>query len=150
MRNQTQTSDPNLRVETKPPPTSDSKLSNPNEINLTRQQKHLISQPTLLSSCSCLPGMWVCMEVISWWRSWVLGFGSWVMEIVLQIGGFGFLAHSLYETHRRRRIVALLFFVFVFVKLSLALRSSPPLTPSPPTPPIPASRQTENWCCAIF
>ena len=31
MRNQTQTSDPNLRVETKPPPTSDSKLSNPNE-----------------------------------------------------------------------------------------------------------------------
>ena len=28
-------------------------------------------------SCSCLPGMWVCIEVISWWRSWVLGLWSW-------------------------------------------------------------------------
>ena len=42
MRNQTQTSNPNLRVETKPPPTSDSKLLNPNKINLTWQQKHLL------------------------------------------------------------------------------------------------------------
>ena len=42
MRNQIQASNPNLRGETKPPPTSYSKLSNPNEINLTWQQKHLL------------------------------------------------------------------------------------------------------------
>ena len=54
---------------------------------------------------------------------WVFGHGNRFVD-----RWFGFLAHSLYKTHRRRRIIALLLF-FVFVKLSPTLRSSSPLTP---------------------
>ena len=57
-RNQTETSNPNLRAKTKPLATSDLKLSNPNGINL-RPAKMELTSDSLLSSFSCLPGVWI-------------------------------------------------------------------------------------------
>ena len=57
-RNQIETSNPNLRAKTKPLATSNSKLSNLNRINL-RPAKTELTSDSLLSSFSCLLGVWI-------------------------------------------------------------------------------------------